>query len=123
MSVSPVNSNPPLRLVSPVQPVRPVRPAQPIQAAQTAQSAQPVQGDSYDFEAVYRASLPRPALTDAHARLERIRNLVAAKTDVPIHFGPPAAPRTANPYVNSYLQFPKPAPADINTAATEQAGR
>ncbi len=114
MAIHPVNSTPALRLVQPLDAARPTQPAAPEPAAR-AQDA-----DAFDFEAIYRANLPRPALTEAHRRLEKIRDLVAAKTDVPIHFDPPQPRRTTSPAINAYLKFPAPAPADVNAAAVEQ---
>lgn len=120
MNVTGPNTSPALRLVRPADAVQP--PAAPRQATppQAARSTQ--QADRLNFEAVYRSRLPRVAMTDAHARLEKLRTLVAARTDVPIHFDPPPATTPAranpsNPYAQA-LRFPVN-PADLNERAVE----
>lgn len=76
-------------------------------------------GDSVSFEAVYITTLPRVPITEAHRRLEQLReHLVAGRTDVPIHFSDPRIVRSTNPYAPA-LKF-APNPADRHTAATEQ---
>lgn len=121
MSVQGINSSAnvsALRLVQPAQPVpqsAPVKPAQPVRRDVT---------DSYDFQSIREAQLPRMAYTQAHQRLDKLRDLIAAKTDVPIHFDSPAptpgssATRSANPYAAGYLKFPVNA-AERNAAATD----
>jgi hypothetical protein len=115
MAVHPINPTLALRLVSPAHAAR--APQAPAPADRARPAASP---DSFSFEAIYRANLPRPALSDAHRRLERIRELVAARTDVPIHFQQPAPARAANPVAHAYLRFPAPSNADLNASATEQ---
>jgi hypothetical protein len=80
-------------------------------------------GDTVLFETVYVSSLPRVPMTEAHRRLEQVRTLVAARTDVPIHFCDPRIVRSANPYQpmsEAVLRF-TPNPADVHAAATERA--
>lgn len=72
----------------------------------------------YRFEAVYAQQLPRVTMTEAHRRVEQIRDqFVAGRTDVPIHFEQPG-PASTNPYANPYMKL-APAPADANMRATE----
>jgi len=87
-----------------VGPIRSIRPVQSPQATTGATAPSKAQAaDSYSFEAVYQAKLPRVPMTDAHRKLDRIRTqLVAAKTDVPIHFNDVARPASNNPYAGQY---------------------
>ncbi len=125
MPIDPANFTPLLRLVQPPQPADQVTQVQPTQPTQPTQPvARTEQTDSYNFESVYRAQLPKVGLTEAQARLDAIRTqLVAAQVDMPIHFepSPVRVPAPANPYANSYGQL-QPNPADLNAAATEMTG-
>ncbi len=111
-----------LRLVRPTESTGQIRSVNAVANTENTQSTslRVDRNDAYSFEAVYRARLPRIKLTDAHRRLERIRNqLVAARTDVPIHFDEVKQAGMASPLTNAYLSF-KPGDADVNAAATEQ---
>ncbi len=121
MNVSPVHTHPMLRLARP-QSVDPVTPTQRTPAAQPVQPTRSAEGDSFSFSSVYESQLPRMPLTEAHHRLDRIRSLVGAQTDVPIHFdGQPVRAASANPYAPTYASMRLPAdPADFNAAVTEQ---
>jgi hypothetical protein len=90
-------------------------------ASATGPKSQPriADGDTVSFEAVYISTLPRVPLTEAHRRLEQIREqLVAGRTAVPIHFSDPCIVRSGNPYAWD-LKFAAN-PADRHNAATEQ---
>lgn len=107
-----------LRLVRPPETVQPT--AEPKAAARSSKSArQPGGSDTASFEAVYRSQQPKAARAEADQRVDRIRDqLVAAKTDVPIHFQQPRPARSVNPYVAGYLQHAAD-PATRNISATE----
>ena len=76
--------------------------------------------DSYSFETVYLRTLPIVTQTQAHRRLEYIRReLVAGRTEVPIHFEHPA-PKSRNPYLPQHLRF-GPEPTGLNESATDLA--
>lgn len=117
MTIDPQSGPTPLRLVQPNPSVRPVDPVKPVDRAAPEQP-----NDVLNFEAVYQANLPKITMADALDRLDRIRTqLVAARTDVPIHFettAPPPALGTASPLTRAYLSH-GPAPADANASATE----
>jgi hypothetical protein len=106
-----------LRLVQPAQAVKvapPVDPApHPAEAAAT---------DAHSFESIYLSRLPRMPVTEAHKKLEQLRNnLVAGQVNVPIHFEQPGVQvRTANPYSIGFVRFAG-SPAELNTRATDQA--
>jgi len=112
-----------LRLVRPPSTVQPTsepsaqpaaRPSEPVQPAQS-----PRESDTASFEAVYRSQQPKAERAEADQRMHRIRdNLVAANTDVPIHFQQPRPARSANPYVAGYLQHAAD-PASRNASAIE----
>jgi len=108
----------PLKLIHPPQLTRrleAVRPVSPVAPARAAPRA-----DALDFESVYIAQLPRVPRSEAHLRLEQLRQqLVAARTDVPIHFDDGGAARSANPYAIGYTRS-APLAADVNAAATER---
>lgn len=116
MSVQGINSS------ANVSALRLVQPAQPASQTATAQPVQPVRRDvtdSYDFQSIREAQLPRMPYTQAHQRLDKLRDLIAAKTDVPIHFDSPAPGRSSNnPYSGGYMKFPVNA-AERNAAATD----
>jgi hypothetical protein len=76
--------------------------------------------DSYNFEAVYATRLNRVPWTEAHQRLEQFRSLIAARTQVPIHFTDPAARRAMNPYSPSYMRI-APTATDVNGHAVDHA--
>ena len=107
-----------LRLVRPPETTQPAGASQP--AARPSQPAQRSQeSDTTSFEAVYRSQQPKADRADAEQRLNSLRdNLVAAKTDVPIHFEQPRPARSANPYVAGYLQHAA-SPAARNASAIE----
>ena len=111
----------PLRLVRPVEPAAtpPVQNTQPVSSTQ-AISRTPRDNDSISFEQAYRAELPRPALTEAHARLERIRNLVGAKVNQPMRFEEAVSVTepSNNPYAISYPKI-SASPAELNARAIE----
>mgnify|MGYP006294654263 FL=1 len=110
-----------LRLVRPVEPAaaQPVQPAQPVSETQAISRVQR-ESDAISFEQAYRAELPRPALTEAHARLERIRNLVGAKVNQPMHFEEAVSVQepSNNPYAISYPKI-SASPAELNARAIE----
>ncbi len=120
MPIDPVGHNPMLRLTAAINPVRRTQPTQPAHPTQRPQRVQA--GDNYDFAAVYKANLPRLRLTEAHQRLERVRNeLVGAKVGMPIHFeNSQPRPASANAAIRAYMRV-APSPADSNAAATERA--
>jgi len=118
MNIAPNHSSLPLRLVQPTQ-------AQPVQPAQPVTSTQPIsqvdrQRDSISFEKAYRAQLPRPAMTEAHHRLERIRDLVGARVNQPMRFEEAVSvqPPGNNPYAISYPKI-SASPAELNARAIE----
>ncbi|MDH3583741.1 MAG: hypothetical protein OER86_05960 [Phycisphaerae bacterium] len=78
---------------------------------------------TYRFESIYARALPRVPMTEAHQRLERIRqDLVASRTDVPIHFQQQpihAGSAASAAHARAYLRFPADPPA-INADATER---
>lgn len=114
-----------LRLVQPPTQVTPVKPVQKVAPAQGGRVGRTA-GDPYDFQSVRETQLPRMELTPAHHKLEKLRDLIAAKTDVPIYFEESAPGSSAsagttsgsNPYARTYLKFPISA-ADRNAAATD----
>ncbi|MBI1369603.1 MAG: hypothetical protein GC162_13230 [Planctomycetes bacterium] len=112
MRIEPTQSVTPLRIVQPTEPVK------SVDAPRSVQSSGPAA--DMRFEAVYAANLPKVPMTDAQTKLERIRTqLVAAKTDVPIHFDAPASrPRPSNPYAAAYPRLIAD-PATINANITE----
>lgn len=119
MPIDPVAHSGSLRLVGGVSGTAPVQPAAPTAPVAPASPARPEQPDSYSFESVYRANLPKVELTAAQARLEKIRHdLVAGQVAAPIHFEQ-SPTRSANPYAGAYAKL-TPNPADVNAAATEQ---
>jgi len=111
---------PPLRLrgVDESGPASRSNAANPADRASPPGRAEP--RDGYSFEAVYRLNLPRVPVTDAQLRLERMRDMVAGRVDVPIHFENPApqAGRAANPYASAYMKFPTD-PATLNERASD----
>ncbi len=115
MSIDRINPNPALRLVQPTQPAQPFQPIGEVSEAQPS---------GRSFEDVYqtqRVSKPNVSLIEAQRRLEKIRKIIAAQTQVPIHFdATPYGSGPANPYMPSYLKFPTN-PADLNASATEHA--
>lgn len=119
MKVPPIQSGSSLRLVQAVPPIQ-AKPQVVGQSPNQPISKPPKAEDSYSFEAIYRANLPKTMLTDAHRKLERIRDLVAGRTDVPVHFESAQPAASANPYTPAYMQFPRPSAAQVNEAATEQ---
>lgn len=119
MQVDPVAQSGSLRLVGGVSGITPVQPPATTPAVAPASPVRPEQPDSYSFESVYRANLPKVDLAAAQARLERIRHdLVAGQVDAPIHFEH-SPTRSTNPYASAYAKL-TPNPADVNAAATEQ---
>jgi hypothetical protein len=106
-----------LRLTE-VSPAAPKSPPAPKSAPRMAD------GDTVSFEAVYISSLPRVPMTEAHRRLELLRReLVAGRTEVPIHFRGPHIARTSSAWNDpaaTALRF-TPNPADVNATATERA--
>ena len=109
-----------LRLVRPPETVRPTEQApSTARPAQPQSTERPSESDTASFEAVYRSRQPKADRAEQEHRLGRIRDqLVAAKTDVPIHFEQPRPARSANPYVAGYLQHAAD-PASRNLSATE----
>jgi hypothetical protein len=106
-----VGATPSLRLVKPTDATPAV---QPVKRSDPARD-----GDAISFEAVYVQNLPRTQITEAHRKLDRIRQqLVAGKTDVPIHFNTPA--RASNPYKPSFLKLSAD-PGEFNASATQAA--
>lgn len=108
-----------LGAVSQAQPVAPVQPVRRSEATYA------VGGDSLHFQTLTgAASTPDSAAVDG-AKVQRMRqklagSLVAARTDVPIHFQDATArpaPR-ANPYAAAYMKFPISS-AELNANATE----
>ena len=101
-----------------LQEIRPAASQQPKSASRIAD------GDTVSFEAVYISTLPRVPVTEAHRRLETLRErLVAGHTHVPIHFNDPRVIRSGGSYADphtSALKF-SPNPAEINVAATSRA--
>lgn len=119
MSIGAVQSGSYLRLVQSAGPGAPR--SEPVQPATPVRPAASVQADAFSFERTYRANLPRPALTEAHQRLERIRELVAAEVAQPMHFEEAVTVRSAsgnNPYAVSYPRIVA-SPGEQNTRATE----
>ena len=117
LTIDPQLGATPLRLVQPNPSVRPVDPVQPVDKAVPSGSS-----DTLSFEAVYQANLPKITMSDALDRLDRIRTqLVAARTDVPIHFettAPPPGLGSSSPLTRAYFSN-GPAPADANASATD----
>ena len=115
MSIDRINANPALRLVQPIQPAQPL---QPVSETQEAEAAGRSFDDVYQSQRVNR---PNVSLIEAQRRLEKIRKIIAAQTQVPIHFEPVTNTQAgSNPYAPSYLKFPTN-PADLNASATEHA--
>lgn len=110
-----------LRLVHPPQ--RPAAATSVDKPAEPAQVNRPSQSNPFAFESAYIEQLPRMEYTDAHRRVERIRDtLVGGSTPVPIHFesSPQALHQpAANPYANPYMKL-APAPGEANLRATQR---
>lgn len=123
MNVGPSPSNHPLRLVRPPQQAEQPAPSQasrPTERGASTQRGQPA--DALNFEAVYQSQLPRIPMTEAQQRIDRIRSeLVAGRTDVPIHFQQPAR-GSNNPYQATYARL-APNAASTNESATQQRPR
>lgn len=120
MNIAPNHSVLPLRLVRPAEtPAQPVQPARPVTETQAISQTRR-SSDSISFEQAYRAQLPRPALTEAHSRLERIRDLVGARVHQPMRFEEAVAvkPASNNPYANPYQRIAA-SPAELNARAIE----
>ncbi len=117
MNIRPIETASVLKLVHPPEAAKPQ--ATPAPAA--TQSRRCDDCDSFDLSSVRHSQLPRMPLTEAHHRLDRIRSLVAARTDVPIHFdGQPVSLPSANPYASPYGQMRLPSNvAEFNAVVTE----
>ncbi len=112
MAIDPIQSTP-LRLVTPATHVRPAR----QDGVRT--TAQP-RAPRVDKVEIMRPQLP-PASDSARAKMQRIRqSLVAATTEVPVHFDRPTPTAAGNVYTRAYLRFTADH-AELNAGATERA--
>lgn len=110
--------------IDPTQSTSPLRITSPVKSTAAPPKTSPASADSshtLSFEGVYQNQLPRVPMTDAHRKLDRIRTqLVAGKTDVPIHFNSAPSPGrsgAANPYAAGYPRLISD-PGEINTNLT-----
>lgn len=114
MMIDPVSNSSYLRLVRPTEEAGPVQPVARVRKVSSTKSE-----DVSELSTLQQNALPMVQLSDAQKKLEILRSqLVAGKTDVPIHFEQPTRP-TTNPFAANYLRF-SPAPADVNGSATDR---
>lgn len=123
MTIQGTNNMPALRLVGDTSQLHRTARPQPTAPPPTNRNS-----DQLQLQGVYNIQPTRVSPQEALRRLDQVRSkLVAARTQVPIHFDS-AAPRlspTTNPYANPYtqsLRMPVNAAAQ-NAAAVEQATR
>lgn len=128
MKITPNNSTAHLRLVRPPEPATPPKPIKPAQSQTSDKGI-----DTFTPQGLYTSPLdfkPKsPVLSkqllEARQRIEAIRaQLVAAKTNTPIHFDQPAppsqtSPLNANPYAAQYPRLAGSS-ADANESATQK---
>lgn len=115
MGIESINAGAMLRLVQPAQGVQPVQPQAPVDPATSLKRSFEDVFESQQITA--SSSVP---LVEAQRRLEKIRKIIAAQTQVPVHFDPPRPAASNNPFAPSYLKFPTN-PADLNANATDHA--
>ncbi len=114
MGIGSINPGSNLRLVHPAQGVEPLQPQQPVEAASRPQRSF---DDIYETQQIKASPVP---LVEAQRRLEKIRKIIAAQTQVPVHFDPPRPAAPSNPFAPSYLKFPTNH-AELNATATDHA--
>ncbi len=101
----------------------PTHPLQPPRVQPAAPAHRPAAADRTDrlsFEAVYRQQLPKASISEAQRRVERLRDLVGARTNVPIHFQERRGGASTNPYTPTLMRI-TPDAAALNAAETELA--